>query len=86
MTTIAKSVMERLRNDCGEEAALYVLDGDWRVCISRVESRYEIAKVDPVGNSYPLHCGASGKVLRPICRQTVALRLSGKSRLKNTLP
>ena len=63
LTTIAKSVMERLRNDCGEEVALYVLDGDRRVCISRVESRYEIAKVDPVGNSYPLHCGASGKVL-----------------------
>lgn len=63
LTTIAKPVMERLRNECGEEVALYVLDGDQRVCISRVESRHEIAKVGPVGTSYPLHCGASGKVL-----------------------
>jgi len=63
LTTIAKPVMEQLRDKCGEEVALYVVEGDRRVCVERVDSVHEIAKVAPVGTYYPLHAGASGRVL-----------------------
>ncbi|UCD79039.1 MAG: IclR family transcriptional regulator [Desulfobacterales bacterium] len=63
LVNIARPVMERLRDICGEEIALYVVEGDRRVCVARVQSVHEIAKVGPVGSYYPLHAGASGKVL-----------------------
>ena len=63
LTTIAKPVMEQLRDKCGEEVALYVVEGEKRVCVERVASVHEIAKVAPVGTYYPLHAGASGRVL-----------------------
>ena len=63
LVNIARSIMEKLRNKCGEEIALYVIEGDRRVCVERVASLHEIAKVGPVGTYYPLHAGASGKVL-----------------------
>jgi DNA-binding IclR family transcriptional regulator len=63
LVNIARSIMEKLRDQSGEEVALYVLEGARRVCIMRVESLHEIAKVGPVGTYYPLHAGASGKVL-----------------------
>ncbi len=63
LVNIARPVMEELRDKCGEEIALYVVEGDRRVCVARVQSLHEIAKVGPVGTYYPLHAGASGKVL-----------------------
>ena len=63
LTTIAKPVMEQLRDKCGEEVALYAVEGERRVCVERVASVHEIAKVAPVGTYYPLHAGASGRVL-----------------------
>jgi IclR family KDG regulon transcriptional repressor len=63
LVNIARPVMEELRDKCGEEIALYVVESDRRVCVARVQSLHEIAKVGPVGTYYPLHAGASGKVL-----------------------
>jgi len=63
LVSIAKPAMKDLRDKCGEEIGLYVVEGDRRVCVARVQSVYEIAKVGPVGTYYPLHAGASGKVL-----------------------
>ncbi len=63
LATIAKPIMEQLRDKCGEEVALYVVEGERRVCVERVASVHEIAKVAPIGTYYPLHAGASGRVL-----------------------
>ena len=63
LVSIARPIMEKLRDTCGEEIALYVIEGHRRVCVERVESLHEIAKVGPIGTYYPLHAGASGKVL-----------------------
>jgi DNA-binding IclR family transcriptional regulator len=63
LINIARPAMEELRDKGGEEIALYVVEGDRRVCVARVQSLHEIAKVGPVGTYYPLHAGASGKVL-----------------------
>lgn len=46
LVNIARSIMEKLRNKCGEEIALYVIEGDRRVCVERVESLHEIPRWD----------------------------------------
>jgi len=61
--TVAMPTMYRLRDACGEEVSLYVLEGYRRLCIARVDSTHEIAKFAPIGQYFPLHAGASGKVL-----------------------
>jgi len=63
LATIAQPIMEQLRDKCGEEVALYVVEGERRVCVERVASVHGIAKVAPIGTYYPLHAGASGRVL-----------------------
>jgi len=63
LIAIAKPVMEQLGDKCGEEVALYVVEGQRRLCVERVASVHEIAKVAPIGTYYPLHAGASGRAL-----------------------
>ena len=60
---LAKPVMEKLRDACGEEVTLYVPGEGNRICVQAVRSRYGVAKVTQLGKILPLHCGASGKVL-----------------------
>ena len=81
LTTIAEPVMEHLRDKCGEEVALYVVEGERRVCVKRVASIHEIAKVGPVGTYYPLHAGASGKVLLAYLPEGIRKEIFKKERL-----
>ena len=82
LTTVAKPVMEQLRDKCGEEVALYVVEGARRVCVERVASVHEIAKVGPVGTYYPLHAGASGKVLLAYLPEDKRQKIFSKKRLE----
>jgi DNA-binding IclR family transcriptional regulator len=82
LVNIARPVMEKLRDTCGEEIALYVIEGDRRVCVERVECLHEIAKVGPVGTYYPLHAGASGKVLLAYLSQDRRNAIISKGRLE----
>lgn len=82
LVNLARPVMEKLRDKCGEEIALYVIEGDRRVCVERVESLHEIAKVGPVGTYYPLHAGASGKVLLAYLPEDQRNAIIGKGRLE----
>ncbi len=59
----AKPVMERLRDECGEEVSLYVVSGYHRICIERVPSKHAIAMSGFIGAKLPLYTGASGQVL-----------------------
>jgi len=59
----ARPMMERLRDECGEEVSLYVISGDHRICIERVPSKHAIAMSGFIGAKLPLHAGASGQVL-----------------------
>jgi DNA-binding IclR family transcriptional regulator len=63
LADLARPIMEKLRDLCGEEVSLYVLGDGNRICIEAVKSRYGVAKVTQVGKIFSLHCGASGKVL-----------------------
>jgi DNA-binding IclR family transcriptional regulator len=78
---IARPMMEVLRDKCGEEVALYVVEGDRRVCVERVASVHEIARVAPVGAYYPLHAGASGKVLLAYLPEGIRKKIFSKERL-----
>jgi len=60
---VALEIMQELRDQCGEEVALYIMRGDDRYCIERVESKFGVAKTSATGVALPLHCGAAGKVL-----------------------
>ncbi len=63
LNNIARPVMETLRDKVGEEICLYVVENSQRVCIERIESMHELARVAHVGSPLPLHAGASGRVL-----------------------
>ncbi len=63
LVTSARPVMEQLRDETGEEVSLYVVTGNHRTRIERVESRHAIAMVGRVGGRLPLHTGASGQML-----------------------
>ena len=82
LANIARPVMEELRDKCGEEIALYVIEGDRRICVARVRSLHEIAKVGPVGTYYPLHAGASGKVLLAYLPADQRKEIIGKGNLE----
>jgi len=63
LPAIAKPIMEKLRDKCGEEASLYKVEGSRRVCILRIPCLHEIARVGKIGEYLPLHAGAAGRVL-----------------------
>ena len=59
LPAVAKSIMEKLRSECGEEISLYKIEGNRRVCVLRIESLHEIARVGTIGDYLPLHAGAA---------------------------
>jgi DNA-binding IclR family transcriptional regulator len=60
---IALPFMERLRDLTGENAVLHELRDGKRVCIEKVESTEVLRDSLRVGDQFPAHAGASGKVL-----------------------
>ena len=60
---IALPLMERLRDITGENAVLHELRDGKRVCIEKVESKEVLRDSLRVGDQFPAHEGASGKVL-----------------------
>ena len=60
---IAYPILERLRDLTGENAVLHELRDGKRVCIERVESKEVLRDTLRVGDQFPAHAGASGKVL-----------------------
>ena len=60
---VARPVMEWLSQETGESTFLTVERGGFSVCLDKVESSHEIQLMMQVGGVYPLHRGASNKVL-----------------------
>jgi IclR family transcriptional regulator, KDG regulon repressor len=75
----AGPILDRLRQATRETTTLYVLDGDERVCVERLEGPQNIRAVVRLGERLPLYAGAGGKVLLaflpPGTRQTTLARL-----------
>lgn len=55
--------LKELRNKTGETVAIFILDGDHRVCLEIYQSSHELRSVLNIGGRYPLHAGAAGKIL-----------------------
>jgi len=60
---IALPIMEHLRDVTGENTALHELRDGKRVCIEKVESKEVLRDTILIGDQFPAHAGATGKVL-----------------------
>jgi len=54
--------LEELHTETQETISLYVLEGDVRVCVERLESTHNIRMVARIGRRLPLYAGSAGKV------------------------
>lgn len=59
---IALPFIYDLQRLTGETISLYVLEGQQRVCVERLESEQNIRMVARVGRYIPLHAGSAGKL------------------------
>jgi DNA-binding IclR family transcriptional regulator len=55
--------MEDLRRTTSETITLYLLDGNERLCVERMESRHDVRMVSRVGHRLALYAGSAGKVM-----------------------
>ncbi len=82
---IAYPYLQELHDATSETISLYILDGNERVCIERLESTQNIRFVAPrVGRRLPLHAGSAGKVMLaylPEKQREDLLALDGLTRL-----
>lgn len=62
-SAVALRIMRDIRDDIGETTCLHIYSGGQRLTLLQVESRQELRWVVDMGKRYPLHRGASGKVL-----------------------
>jgi len=63
LRTVALPLMEDLRRITSETVSLYLLDGNERLCVERMESRHTLRMVSRVGHRLPLHAGSAGKAI-----------------------
>jgi len=59
----ARPALERLREETGESAQLYVREGEGRVCVASVERASGLKTTVAVGAVLPLDRGSAGRVL-----------------------
>ena len=59
----ATPALERLRDETGESAQLYVREDGRRVCVLSLESPHGLRTIVPVGASLPLGIGSAGRIL-----------------------
>jgi DNA-binding IclR family transcriptional regulator len=59
----ARPLLDRLRDETGESAQLFVRDGDSRLCVAASERPAGLRDTVPVGAVLPIDRGSGGKVL-----------------------
>lgn len=60
---VVRPVLAQLRDETGESASFYVIEGDARVCLYRESSRHRIRHVVEEGTRLPFKEGVVGRVL-----------------------
>ncbi len=63
LAELAQPVLDALRDDTGESAQLYVVDGADRLCVAASESGHGLRTIVPVGARLPLDRGSGGAAL-----------------------
>ncbi len=59
----ARPALEELHRATRETVSLYIIDGNERVCLERIESPERVRVVVRPGERMPLHAGSAGKAL-----------------------
>ncbi|WP_239028199.1 IclR family transcriptional regulator [Pseudonocardia acidicola] len=62
LVRLVRPVLQRLRDETGETACLYVRDGAFRTVVAVAETRHVVMRLFKVGMVMPMHAGAPGKV------------------------
>lgn len=60
---VAQPILDRLRDDTGETAALFVRQGNYRVIASMAPTHHVVVYTLDVGQRMPLHAGSAGRIL-----------------------
>jgi DNA-binding IclR family transcriptional regulator len=60
--SIAMPAMHKLHQDTNETISLYILEGNQRLCVERLESTNNVRIVARIGRLLPLYAGSAGKV------------------------
>ncbi len=84
---IALPFMEELQRDYGETVILSALRNDRGVCLEKVEGTHALRVSHDRGEIFPLHAGASGKILLaflPLQEQARIIRTQGLPRFTAT--
>jgi DNA-binding IclR family transcriptional regulator len=63
LVTVVMPALHRLRTVTGETTSVHAILGEARVCLAELVSLQPIRMESGVGQVYPLHAGAAGKVL-----------------------
>lgn len=63
LSSLGRPLLSQLAARTGETASLFVRDGDERLCIARVESPLPVRYGLREGERFPMHLGASSRVL-----------------------
>jgi DNA-binding IclR family transcriptional regulator len=63
LRSVALPYMEDLRRTTSETVTLYLLDGNERLCVERMESRHDVRMVSRVGQRLALYAGSAGKAI-----------------------
>lgn len=72
---VARPFMERLCDRFHEGVGLYVMRGNRRICVDRVEGDRRLRSVLHIGDTAPLNCGASGRLLLAHCSESQLCRI-----------
>jgi len=59
---VALPFIHELHHDTSETISLYLMDGNERVCVERLESPQNVRIVARIGRRLPLYAGSAGKV------------------------
>ncbi len=59
----ARPLLEEIAKKTGETAVLTMRDGNWAVCVDRVDSPNPLRLTMALGKHIPLHAGSSAKIL-----------------------
>jgi DNA-binding IclR family transcriptional regulator len=63
LATIARPILDRLRDDTGESVQLYVVEGDARRCVISLQSPHGLRWIVPEGVLLPMEKGSAGRAL-----------------------
>ncbi len=63
LATLARPILERLRDDTGESVQLYVVEGDARRCVISLQSPHGLRWIVPEGVLLPMERGSAGRAL-----------------------